>query len=75
MLLNELKPGDNCVIEKLTGDNILKQRMMTMGIVPGVEISILKYAPLGDPIEIKLKNCNLSLRLQEAATVCVSKIT
>lgn len=69
MVLSQLKPGDTCVVERLMGDSILKQRMMTMGIVPGVKIIIRKFAPLGDPIEIKVKSANLSLRKQEAQTV------
>lgn len=69
MVLSQLKPGDTCVVERLMGDSVLKQRMMTMGIVPGVKIIIRKFAPLGDPIEIKVKSANLSLRKQEAQTV------
>lgn len=69
MVLSQLKPGDICVVERLLGDVILKQRMMTMGIVPGVKIVIQKFAPLGDPIEIKVRSANLSLRKQEAQTV------
>ena len=45
-----------------------------MGILPGVEIEIVKFAPLGDPIEIKMNNANLSLRKQEADQILVSKI-
>lgn len=72
MLLSELKPGDICLVERLLGDTLLKQRMMTMGIVPGVKIIVKKFAPLGDPIEIKVKSANLSLRKQEARMVEVS---
>lgn len=72
MLLSELKPGDICLVERLLGDALLKQRMMTMGIVPGVKIIVKKFAPLGDPIEIKVKSANLSLRKQEARMVEVS---
>ena len=71
MLLSDLKTGDHCIVQKLIGDCSLKQKMMTMGIVPGVEILIQKYAPLGDPLEIKIKNFNLSLRKREAAAIVV----
>lgn len=74
MLLSELKADDKCIIEELACDGVLKQRMMVMGIVPGVEVSIVKYAPLGDPIEVKINSANLSLRKQEANAVIVKKI-
>lgn len=75
MLLSQLKPGDVCLVDCLLGDSILKQRMMTMGIVPGVKIIVQKFAPLGDPIEIKVRSANLSLRKQEAQTVKVSLVS
>lgn len=74
MLLSDLKTGDLCTVRQLIGDKILQQKMMTMGIVPGVKLSIQKYAPLGDPLEIKIKNFNLSLRKREAATIIVSAL-
>lgn len=74
MTLNDLKALQGCKVEKLNGDSLLKQRMMVMGIVPGVEIKMQKVAPLGDPIEIKLGGCNLSMRRQEAKTVQVELV-
>lgn len=74
MLLSQLQSGDKCSVTELTADSILKQKMITMGILPGVEIEIVKFAPLGDPIEIKMNNANLSLRKQEADQILVSKI-
>ena len=75
MLLSELKAGDLCTVHQLIGDCSLKQKMMTMGIVPGVEILIQKYAPLGYPLEIKIKHFNLSLRKREAATIVVQALS
>ncbi len=72
MTLNDVQPTQHCKVERLTGDGLLKQRMMIMGIVPGVELTVQKVAPLGDPVEIKLEDCNLSMRRQEAKTVTVS---
>ena len=74
MLLSQLQSGDKCSVTELTADSILKQKMITMGILPGVEIEIVKFAPLGDPIEMKMNNANLSLRKQEADQILVSKI-
>lgn len=74
MLLSELKPGQLCIVKKLLGETTLKQRLITMGIVPGVQITLQKYAPLGDPLEIKVKNFNLSLRKKEAQTIMVTAL-
>lgn len=67
--LNQLQPGEIGVVKKVTGDGAIKRRMIDMGIVAGSQIYVQKYAPLGDPMEIKVKSFNLSLRKSEAALV------
>lgn len=67
--LNELRPGETGVVTKVTGSGPVKRRIVDMGIVSGSNIHVQKYAPLGDPMEIKVKNCNLSLRKSEAALI------
>lgn len=69
--LADLKPGDTGVISALKGTGNIKHRLIDMGVVPGTEVHVIKYAPLGDPIEIKVKNFNLALRMSEAATIMV----
>lgn len=69
--MSEMKPGDRGTIKKINGTGNIKHRLIDMGVVPGTEVQIIKYAPLGDPIEIKVKNFNLSLRKNEAATIDV----
>ena len=75
MTLNELKIGEYGIIETVGGDGALRQHFLDMGIIPGVEIKIIKFAPMGDPVEIKLHGYELTLRLEEAAKIGISKAT
>lgn len=70
--LNQLMPGETGVVIKVKGSGPVKRRIVDMGLVAGTQIHVQKYAPLGDPIEIKAKNFNLSLRKSEAALIEVS---
>lgn len=70
--LSELKPGETGVIQALHREksNIM-HRLIDMGLVKGTEVSVVKYAPLKDPVEIKVKNFELALRISEAETIDV----
>jgi len=59
----------------VTGQGKIKRRLMDMGIMPGTEMEVQKVAPLGDPVEIKFKGYNLSLRQEEADMIDVEIIT
>ena len=67
--LNQLRPGETGTVTKVTGSGPVKRRIIDMGIVTGSPIYVQKYAPLSDPMEIKVKNFNLSLRKAEAALI------
>jgi Fe2+ transport system protein FeoA len=56
-------------VTKITGNGFIRQRILDMGIVKGTEIEVERVAPLGDPIEIKVKGYHLSLRKAEAANI------
>lgn len=71
MNLSKLKPGEKGRIIKIGSIGPLKRRLMDMGMLVGEEIKIEKIAPLGDPIEITIKNYNLSLRKKEAEGIDV----
>ena len=60
------KVGDKVKVVKIHGEGAVKRRIMDMGITKGVEISIRKVAPLGDPIEITVRGYELSLRKADA---------
>lgn len=69
--LSQIKPGQKTRVLKITGGGPIKRRIMEMGLVPGAEIEMERYAPLGDPIEVKLTGQHLSLRIEEAERVVV----
>ena len=67
--LKDAKIGQTVRVKKLTGEGAVKRRIMDMGITKGVEIYIRKVAPLGDPIEITVRNYELSLRKADAEMI------
>lgn len=69
--LSELKPGEKGIIVKVSGVGAIQRRIVDMGLVPGAKFKVLKFAPLGDPMEIKIKGFNLSLRKVEAESIQV----
>lgn len=72
--LSEIKVGDNVEITQLKSKGEVRRRLMDMGMVKGVRFTVLRVAPLGDPIELSLNQFNLSLRLDEAQTIFVTPI-
>ena len=67
--LRNIKVGETAVIEKLHGEGALKRRIMDMGLTKGVEVHIRKVAPLGDPIEVTVRDYELSLRKVDAEMI------
>lgn len=67
--LREVAVGQTVKVKKLTGDGPVKRRIMDMGITKGTEVLVRKVAPLGDPIEVKVRGYELSLRKADAAMI------
>ena len=67
--LNELKVGETAKVVRLNGEGAVKRRMMDMGLTKGTEVTVRKVAPLGDPIELTVRDYELSIRKSEAATI------
>ena len=67
--LKDAKIGQTVRVKKLTGEGVVKRRIMDMGITKGVEVYIRKVAPLGDPIEITVRGYELSLRKADAELI------
>jgi Fe2+ transport system protein FeoA len=67
--LSELKPKDTGRIVKVGGKGGIYRRVLDMGVVSGTQIEVLRVAPLGDPIEVKLRGYSLTLRKAEAANI------
>jgi Fe2+ transport system protein FeoA len=72
MTLDQLQQGQRARIDSLEGDDAILQRMMEMGVLEDEEIEVLGFAPLGDPMEIRLRDYRLSLRRNEAARIRVT---
>lgn len=72
MTLRDLKPGNFCVVKSINAEGAFKRRIMDMGITTGVEIKMVKVAPLGDPVEVSLRGYQLSLRKSEAESIEIS---
>lgn len=71
--LASLRPGEVGVVEGFAVVDETAQRLMQMGVVEGMEVEVLRYAPAGDPIEVRVLGYALSLRGTEAANVLVSR--
>ena len=74
MNLKDVKVGDTVVVRKLTGEGAVKRRIMDMGITKGVELKVMKLAPLGDPIEVTVRGYELSLRKADAEKIEVERL-
>lgn len=72
--LKEVKIGQTVNVEKLGGDGAIRQHFLDMGIIPGTEITLVKYAPMGDPMELRLHGYELTLRLADAEKIEVSPV-
>jgi len=70
--LKEVKIGETVTVLKLTGNGAVKRRIMDMGITKGTEIFVRKVAPLGDPIEVKVRGYELSLRKADAEMILIA---
>ena len=67
--LDEFKIGETGLIKKVEGEGRLRRRLFDMGVTPGATVYLRKKAPLGDPLEVTIRNYELTLRKSEAALV------
>ncbi|HCA19044.1 MAG TPA: ferrous iron transporter B, partial [Treponema sp.] len=74
MNLSQVKIGDSVCVKKLGGNGALRQHFLDMGIIPGAEITLVKYAPLGDPMEFQLHGYELTLRVADAEKIEVTAL-
>ncbi|MCI7530615.1 MAG: FeoA family protein [Eubacteriales bacterium] len=72
MTLDEVKINQNAVITKVGGEGALRGRLLDMGLIPKTVVSVIKFAPMGDPIEIRLRGYELTIRKDDAAMIEVS---
>lgn len=74
MTLKEAKVGSTVKVTKLHGSGAVKRRIMDMGITKGIEVYVRKVAPLGDPVEVTVRNYELSLRKDDAEFIEVEVV-
>ena len=73
--LNELHPGDRATIRSIQGTTVEEAHLMEMGLLPGTAVELINRAPLGDPIELRVRRYHLSIRRSEAHAIMVEKLT
>ncbi|MCQ2404342.1 MAG: ferrous iron transport protein A [Lentisphaeria bacterium] len=67
--LKDMKEGEKTHVVKINGDGALRRRMMDMGLIDGTAVTVRRFAPLGDPIELSVRGFELSLRKADAELV------
>ena len=73
MKLNELQIGSTATILSVGGEGALRQQFLDMGLIQGTEVTVVQYAPMGDPIELRLHGYELTIRLKDAKNIEISK--
>ena len=71
MTLNELKIGQTAYIETVGGEGALRQHLLDMGMIPGAELTLIQFAPMGDPMEVRIHGYELTLRIAEAKEITI----
>lgn len=69
MTLNDIEIGKKCTVEQLNDTGEIRRRIMDMGITKGTQVSVMKVAPLGDPIDVIVRGYHLSLRRSDAENI------
>ncbi|MCF0122637.1 MAG: ferrous iron transport protein B [Ruminiclostridium sp.] len=72
MTLKDLELGASAVVTSVGGEGSLRQHFLDMGVIPGAEVTLMKYAPMGDPMELRIHGYELTLRLADAEKILVS---
>ena len=73
MKLSELQIGDTATILSVGGEGALRQHFLDMGLIQGTEVTVVKYAPMGDPVELRIHGYELSIRLEDAENIEISE--
>ena len=74
MKLSDLPAGKQAVIDTVGGDGALRCRLLDMGLTPRTGVAVVKVAPMGDPIELRLRGYELTLRKEDAAQIEVTQM-
>lgn len=74
MTIKDLPAGKSATILKVGGDGALRQHFLDMGLIQGAEVTVIKYAPMGDPVELRIHSYELTIRLSDAEQIEVSEL-
>ena len=74
MTLKELQIGKSAVVDTVGGSGALRQHFLDMGLIPGAEVTLVKLAPMGDPIEIRVRGYELTLRVEDGKKIEVEEV-
>ncbi len=74
MKLSDLKTGQSARIKSVGGEGALRQHFLDMGVIPGVELKLIKLAPMGDPMEFRIRGYELTMRVADAEKIIVSEV-
>ena len=75
MTLKDLEIGRSAVITAVGGEGALRQHFLDMGVIPGAEVTLVKYAPMGDPMELRVRGYELTLRIADAEKIKIEQLT
>ena len=73
MTLKELKIGESAVIDTVGGTGELRQHFLDMGLIPGEKVTLVKFAPMGDPMELQIHGYELTLRVEDAMKIQIKE--
>ena len=71
MVLKELETGKSAIIEAVGGEGASRMHLLSMGLIPGAEVKVVKRAPMGDPVELQVRGFALSLHAEDAAKITI----
>ena len=74
MKLSDLKQEQSAIIESVGGEGALRQHLLDMGVIPGAQVKLIKFAPMGDPIEVRIHGYELTLRISDAKQIEITPV-
>ena len=72
MTLRDLELGASGIVTSVGGEGALRQHFLDMGVIPGAEVTLIKYAPMGDPMELRIHGYELTLRVADAEKIGIT---
>lgn len=72
LTLDLLPPGGIGIVDTVGGERSFRRRLMELGLLAGTRVEVVRVAPLGDPLELRVRGCNLSIRAAEAQGITIS---